>query len=238
MGVKRENIWLYDIDGLVHTARNLPINPEKAAFAQVGAQLDLADASTFAPALQAAAGFLQRLDAVIVTAGLFGTQEQLEDDLELEIGIVVGGGNIFRGVSDNAVGMDRVSADHMGMLATVINGLALQDSLEKAGVPTRVMTAITVTQVAEPYIRRRAIRHLEKGRVVKTGQVLARIGTDLLEVSLREAQAEQTTARLEAARRLPVRLMLPLALLILPGFVVLAVGPALLEALDRLQLAP
>ena len=79
---------------------------------------------------------------------------------------MVGGGNIFRGVSDNAAGMDRVSADHMGMLATVINALALQDALERAGVFTRVLSAIEMREVAEPFIRRRAIRHLEKGRVV------------------------------------------------------------------------
>ncbi len=85
--------------------------------------------------------------------------------LGLEIGIVVGGGNIFRGVSDNAAGMDRVSADHMGMLATVINALALQDALERAGVFTRVLSAIEMREVAEPFIRRRAIRHMEKGRV-------------------------------------------------------------------------
>lgn len=84
----------------------------------------------------------------------------------LQIGLVVGGGNIFRGVSAAAKNMDRVTGDHMGMLATVINSLALQDALEKAGVPTRVMTAIAMHQVAEPYIRRRAIRHLEKGRLV------------------------------------------------------------------------
>ena len=86
--------------------------------------------------------------------------------LGVEIGIVIGGGNIFRGVSDNARGMDRVSADQMGMLATVINGLALQDALEREGVPTRVLSAIEIRQVAEPFIRRRAIRHLEKKRVV------------------------------------------------------------------------
>jgi uridylate kinase len=85
--------------------------------------------------------------------------------LGLEIGIVVGGGNIFRGVSDNAAGMDRVSADHMGMLATVVNALALQDALERAGVFTRVLSAIEMREVAEPFIRRRAIRHMEKGRV-------------------------------------------------------------------------
>ena len=84
----------------------------------------------------------------------------------VQVGLVVGGGNIFRGLSAAAQKMDRVTADHMGMLATVINALALQDALEKAGVPTRVMTAIQIHQVAEPYIRRRAIRHLEKGRIV------------------------------------------------------------------------
>jgi uridylate kinase len=85
--------------------------------------------------------------------------------LGIEIAAVVGGGNIFRGVSDNAHGMDRVSADHMGMLATVINGLAVQDALERAGVFTRVLSAIEMREVAEPFIRRRAIRHMEKGRV-------------------------------------------------------------------------
>jgi uridylate kinase len=84
----------------------------------------------------------------------------------IQIGLVVGGGNFFRGVAAAAKNMDRVSADQMGMLATVINALALQDALEKAGVPTRVMTAIAMPQVAEPYIRRRAIRHFEKGRIV------------------------------------------------------------------------
>jgi len=84
----------------------------------------------------------------------------------VQIGLVVGGGNFFRGVAAAAKNMDRVTADHMGMLATVINSLALQDALEKAGMPTRVMTAIQMQQVAEPYIRRRAIRHLEKGRIV------------------------------------------------------------------------
>jgi uridylate kinase len=83
-----------------------------------------------------------------------------------EIGIVVGGGNIFRGNSPSAAGMDRSSADHMGMLATVINALALQDALEKEGVETRVQTAVAMQELAEPYIRRRAVRHLEKGRVV------------------------------------------------------------------------
>jgi uridylate kinase len=86
--------------------------------------------------------------------------------LGVQIAIVVGGGNFFRGVADQAKDMDRVSADHMGMLATVINALALQDAMEKRGVHTRVMSAIEMNQVAEPYIRRRAIRHLEKERVV------------------------------------------------------------------------
>ena len=86
--------------------------------------------------------------------------------LGVGLGVVLGGGNIFRGVSDGARHMDRVQADYMGMLATVINSLALQEALERVGVPTRVMTAITMPQVAEPYIRRRAQRHLEKGRLV------------------------------------------------------------------------
>jgi uridylate kinase len=84
----------------------------------------------------------------------------------VEVGVVIGGGNIFRGVSASTEGMDRASADYMGMLATVINGLALQDALEKLGVFTRVQSAIEMSQLAEPYIRRRAVRHLEKGRVV------------------------------------------------------------------------
>jgi uridylate kinase len=84
----------------------------------------------------------------------------------IQMGVVVGGGNIFRGVAAAAQNMDRVTADHMGMLATVINSLALSDALEKIGIPTRVMSAIEMHQVAEPYIRRRAIRHLEKGRIV------------------------------------------------------------------------
>ncbi len=86
--------------------------------------------------------------------------------LGVEIAIVIGGGNIFRGHSGSIKGIDRASADYMGMLATVINGLALQDALEKNGVFTRVQTAIAMQQLAEPYIRRRAIRHLEKGRAV------------------------------------------------------------------------
>lgn len=84
----------------------------------------------------------------------------------VEVGIVVGGGNIFRGGDPQAQGMDRSSADHMGMLATVINALALQDAVEKLGLPTRVQSAVSMQELAEPYIRRRAIRHLEKGRLV------------------------------------------------------------------------
>ncbi len=93
---------------------------------------------------------------------------ELQDvhSLGVEMAIVVGGGNFFRGVAEQARDMDRVAADHMGMLATVINAIALQDALEKRSVFTRVMTAIEMNQVAEPFIRRRAIRHLEKGRIV------------------------------------------------------------------------
>jgi uridylate kinase len=87
-------------------------------------------------------------------------------DVGVETAVVIGGGNIFRGVAPSARGMDRVSADHMGMLATVINAVALQDALEKFGVHTRVMSAIEMREIAEPFIRRRAIRHLEKKRVV------------------------------------------------------------------------
>jgi uridylate kinase len=113
---------------------------------------------------------------VMAGQGGFGIDPQRVRDLAAEvaevaqtgiqIGLVVGGGNFFRGVAAAAKNMDRVTGDHMGMLATVINSLALQDALEKQGVPTRVMTAIEMHQVAEPYIRRRAIRHLEKGRIV------------------------------------------------------------------------
>ncbi|MBT8288303.1 MAG: UMP kinase [Flavobacteriaceae bacterium] len=90
-------------------------------------------------------------------------------ELDVEVAIVIGGGNIFRGVAGASNGMDRVQADHMGMLATVINGLALQSALEDAGVETRLQSAIKINEVAEPFIRRRAIRHLEKGRVVIFG---------------------------------------------------------------------
>ncbi|MGB5418693.1 uridine monophosphate kinase, partial [Algibacter sp.] len=90
-------------------------------------------------------------------------------DLGVEVAIVIGGGNIFRGVAGASKGMDRVQGDHMGMLATVINGLALQGALEDAGIPTRLQSAIKINEVAEPFIRRRAMRHLEKGRVVIFG---------------------------------------------------------------------
>src|SRR3990172_2905175 len=84
----------------------------------------------------------------------------------VQLAVVIGGGNIFRGIAASAGGMDRATGDYMGMLATVINALAFQDAVEKAGVPTRVLSAIEMRAVSEPYIRRRAIRHLEKGRVV------------------------------------------------------------------------
>ncbi len=86
-----------------------------------------------------------------------------------EVGVVVGGGNFFRGVAEQAIHMDRVAADHMGMLSTVINAIAMQDAVEKLGVNCRVMSAIAMHEIAEPYIRRRAVRHLEKGRVVIFG---------------------------------------------------------------------
>ena len=87
-------------------------------------------------------------------------------DMGLEVALVIGGGNIFRGLSASAEGMDRSSADYMGMLATVLNALAVQDALEKTGHPTRVLSAIAMQEVCEPYVRRRAMRHLEKGRVI------------------------------------------------------------------------
>lgn len=96
---------------------------------------------------------------------------QIKDivDLGVEVSVVIGGGNIFRGISGATQGVDRVTGDHMGMLATVINSLALQNSIEKLGVPTRVQTAIEMPKIAEPFIKRRAQRHLEKGRVVIFG---------------------------------------------------------------------
>ena len=113
-------------------------------------------------ALAAAKGFGVETARIHEIAGELAEVQSLG----VQIAIVVGGGNFFRGVADQAKDMDRVSADHMGMLATVINALALQDALEKRGVFTRVMSAIEMNQVAEPYIRRRAIRHLEKDRIV------------------------------------------------------------------------
>lgn len=99
------------------------------------------------------------------------TAEQIKELIShnVQVGIVVGGGNLWRGIAGSAKGMDRATADYMGMMATVMNSLALQDALEKMDVDTRVLTAIEMRQVAEPYIRRRAIRHLEKGRVVIFG---------------------------------------------------------------------
>ena len=99
---------------------------------------------------------------------LIATAEELAEvyQLGVQVAIVVGGGNIFRGLKGASQGMDRAQSDYMGMLATVINSLALQDALEKVGVPTRVQTALEIRAIAEPYIRRRAVRHLEKGRVV------------------------------------------------------------------------
>ena len=101
----------------------------------------------------------------VVAAQIAGEVAEIRA-IGVELAIVIGGGNIFRGVKASAVGMDRAQADYMGMLATVINALALQDALEQAGVHTRVVTAIEMRAVAEPFIRRRAIRHIEKGRVV------------------------------------------------------------------------
>jgi uridylate kinase len=100
-----------------------------------------------------------------VLDGIAGELKEIRG-LGVEVAVVIGGGNIFRGGPAEARGMDRATADYMGMLATVINGMALQDALERKGVFTRVQTAIAMAQVAEPFIRRRAIRHLEKGRVV------------------------------------------------------------------------
>ncbi len=102
---------------------------------------------------------------------ILGIAKEIRDvvDLGVQLAIVIGGGNIFRGLAASSAGMDRASADYMGMLATVMNSLALQDALEKAGVITRVQSAIEMQAIAEPYIRRRAVRHLEKGRVVIFG---------------------------------------------------------------------
>lgn len=112
----------------------------------------------------------------LVGSGAFGIDQEIMAtvaseirevvSIGVELGVVIGGGNIIRGASASTVGMDRISADYMGMLATVINSLSLQSVLEKKGVSTRVQTAIEMREVAEPFIRRRAVRHLEKGRVV------------------------------------------------------------------------
>jgi uridylate kinase len=104
------------------------------------------------------------IDAEVMTSVANQVKEVVE--LNVEVAVVVGGGNIWRGIAGSAKGIDRATADYMGMLATVMNALALQDALETIGVPTRVQSSITMQQVAEPYIRRRAMRHLEKGRVV------------------------------------------------------------------------
>jgi uridylate kinase len=104
------------------------------------------------------------IDSEMITSIAHQVKEVV--DLQVEVAVVVGGGNIWRGIAGSKKGMDRATADYMGMLATVMNALALQDALEAIGVPTRVMASISMQQVAEPYIRRRAIRHLEKGRVV------------------------------------------------------------------------
>jgi uridylate kinase len=107
----------------------------------------------------------ETIDGAVVD-GIAKEIAEVRQDLGTEVAVVVGGGNIWRGATGSAAGMDRATADYMGMLATVINALALQDALERQGQPTRVQTAIAMSQIAEPYIRRRAMRHLEKGRVV------------------------------------------------------------------------
>jgi len=107
------------------------------------------------------------IDPIVVDAICAEIKEVV--DLGVEVAVVVGGGNIFRGIKGAAAGMDRATADYIGMIATVMNAMTLQDSLERKGVQTRVLTAIEMQEVAEPYIRRRAIRHLEKGRVVIFG---------------------------------------------------------------------
>lgn len=104
------------------------------------------------------------IDPAVVTS--LAQQIKKVAETNVQVAIVIGGGNIWRGISASIRGMDRSTADYMGMVATVLNGLALQEAAERAGVPTRVMTAIEMHEVAEPYIRRRAIRHMEKGRVV------------------------------------------------------------------------
>jgi len=107
------------------------------------------------------------IDPIVVT--MVANQVKAIRELGVEVGLVIGGGNIFRGVAGATKGMDRVTGDHMGMLATMINALALQDALEQKGVQTRVMSGIEMPKISESYIRRRAVRHLEKGRVVIFG---------------------------------------------------------------------
>ncbi len=107
------------------------------------------------------------IDPMVVSAIAQEISEVVDQGIQLAI--VVGGGNIFRGVKAASAGMDRATADYIGMIATVMNAMTLQDALERAQVPTRVLTAIAMQELAEPYIRRRAIRHLEKGRVVVFG---------------------------------------------------------------------
>jgi uridylate kinase len=113
----------------------------------------------------ASSSSIDAIDTEVVDR-IAGELADAREELGVEIAVVVGGGNIWRGATGAAEGMDRAQADYMGMLATVINGLALQDALERRGQECRVQTAIQMSQVAEPYIRRRAIRHLEKGRIV------------------------------------------------------------------------
>jgi uridylate kinase len=132
-----------------------PTDPRRARFSRVVLKLS-------GEALMGKAEY--GIDPSVVTTIAEQISRVVNDGVEMAI--VVGGGNIWRGLAASATGMDRATADYMGMLATVINGLALQDALEKIGVHTRVQTAVEMHQVAEPYIRRRAIRHMEKGRVV------------------------------------------------------------------------
>ena len=157
-------------------AKKSPARASKSEGGSAGAEAKARESERNAPKKPAYRRVLLKLSGeALLGAKTFGIDRAFADYLAeeireahalgVEMGIVVGGGNIFRGVSDAAYGMDRVSADHMGMLATVINGLALQDAMERAGLATRVLSAIEMRQVAEPFIRRRAIRHIEKGRI-------------------------------------------------------------------------
>ncbi len=140
----------------------------------------------------------------------------LAKSTDLEIAIVVGGGNLWRGLAGSNQGMDRATADYMGMLATVMNSLALQDALEQAGVDTRVQTAIEMQEIAEPYIRRRAIRHLEKKRIVIFGAGLGKpyFSTDTT-AALRAAEIE-ADAILMAKNLLTVYMILILKRILMP----------------------